>query len=787
TGPRYKAVLTADPPWTVVFPGETVTLNCHISGPGGWKYYWALEKQGTTVPLKDSSGEDSSQYILSSVSESDGGKYWCQAERGNEQSDSDSHTLAVSNVKASAVVIIDPPDSVVFSGETVTLSCVVKGASGGWRYSWARKTKGTLENLYRSSAEDQQNYTLSPVTVSDSGQYWCQAERGNKLIIQTHPGFLILKVSGPPKSVLTLELGWMEVFITESVTMRCDIQLGSKWIYEWYRDGEELLVDRASSNSINGNRYTILSTAQSDRGNYACRGHRSRKSVYSATSNAVTLQLTSIPKPVLSLETAWTEFYTGEIIFLKCCINSTEWTYDWYRDGQKLAVDKSDFNSNKGNRYTIPFASQSNKGSYTCRGQHNRRSLHSETSNAVTLEVSEILPKPNILQDPPSELIYTEDTVTLGCGFGGHSTGWKYLWHKDTQALSDTHSVSTDGSCYKISSAALSDSGEYRCRALRGKVEFYSLHSDPLKLEIRARAKAALTLESGWTEIFMTERVTLRCEIQGDSTEWIYTWYRNGQELPRNKTASSRGNEDTYTILSAEQSHSREYICKVKSNKNSFFFNNSNSVTLKVSEKKPKPILTQDPPIRKIYTGDRVALSCGFLENSTGWEYLWYKEPVQNNTESNRTVGSNYTIDSAVVSNSGEYRCQARRGTVPFHSQRSDTLTLNITVEARPQAVITLETAWTKIFITNNIVLRCEVQASSIEWNYTWYRDGSMSDLSSRNGDRYTVISDNELYKSAYTCRGERITEPFYSVTSDSFVPQDIRELHQSYSVHFQL
>ncbi|MBN3297403.1 FCRL5 protein, partial [Amia calva] len=285
----------------------------------------------------------------------------------------------------------------------------------------------------------------------------------------------------------------------------------------------------------------------------------------------------------------WTEMFTTENVTLRCEVqgSSTEWIYKWFRDGQELLpVDKTDSSSRDGDRYTILSGALSHSGQYTCRGESNSKSFYTNSSNPVTLKVSATSPKPLLTLDPPSAEIYTGDRVTLSCGLGGDSAGWEYLWYRDTQgtALPNTDSSRTDVSSYTISQAALSHSGQYWCRATRGRVSFHSQYSDALTLDILAQPQAVLTLQSGWTEMFTTERVTLRCEVQGSSTGWIYKWFRDGQELlPVDKADSSSRDGDRYTILSGALSHSGQYTCRGESNSKSFYTNSSNPVTLKVS------------------------------------------------------------------------------------------------------------------------------------------------------------------------------------------------------------
>ncbi|KAG7472126.1 hypothetical protein MATL_G00105300 [Megalops atlanticus] len=67
---------------------------------------------------------------------------------------------------------------------------------------------------------------------------------------------------------------------------------------------------------------------------------------------------------------------------------------------------------------------------------------------------------------------------------------------------------------------------------------------------------AVLILETGWAEIFTTDSLTLRCEIQGISAEWNYTWYRDGEQIPLDHTG------DRYTVRSGNGSYQSEYKCR---------------------------------------------------------------------------------------------------------------------------------------------------------------------------------------------------------------------------------
>uniref|UniRef100_A0A8C9SEB4 Ig-like domain-containing protein n=1 Tax=Scleropages formosus TaxID=113540 RepID=A0A8C9SEB4_SCLFO len=262
-------------------------------------------------------------------------------------------------------------------------------------------------------------------------------------------------------------------------------------------------------------------------------------------------------------------------------------------------------------------------------------------------------PKLQIPMETPSEDIYTGERLTLTCTVDGDSTGWKYLWYKDTQRteLSNIENDRTDGSSYTISSAAPSHSGQYWCRAHRGG--FYShyinIQGEDLMNNLPTKGVPQPVL-------------SLHCDVQGSSTRWVYKWYRDGQEIPIS------GDGDTYTILSAARSHSGQYQCRGELPERAVTSPHSHSLNLTVYG-----------TVLLSYFVFMLRCSAMFLLYSTGWKYLWYKDTqgaVLSNTDSDRTDGSSYTISSAAPSHSGQYWCRAHRG--EFYSHYSDSHKVNI-------------------------------------------------------------------------------------------------------------
>ncbi|XP_064156298.1 Fc receptor-like protein 3 [Anguilla rostrata] len=238
------------------------------------------------------------------------------------------------------------------------------------------------------------------------------------------------------------------------------------------------------------------------------------------------------------------------------------------------------------------------------------------------------------------------------------------------------------------------------------------------------RPQAVIVTDPPASVMFTGETVSLACDIRKGSG-WRYSWSRNTQGRLEGLYARSTESQQKHILHSVRESDSGEYLCQVERGQNPVIQSFPGTLVLNVSGEKPMPVITQNAPSGEIYTGERVTLSCGFGGDPAGWKYLWYKDTQRHtvpNTDSSRTDGSSFTISSAALAHSGEYRCIAARGREPFYSDYSDPLTLEIS--ALPQAQLTVQSGWADVFPTETVTLRCVIQSNSTEWMYKWYRDG---------------------------------------------------------------
>ncbi len=81
----------------------------------------------------------------------------------------------------------------------------------------------------------------------------------------------------------------------------------------------------------------------------------------------------------------------------------------------------------------------------------------------------------------------------------------------------------------------------------------------------------SVTLDPNWSEVFVGERLTLRCEVEGSGHSWTYEWKKNDKFL----TQRTRD----YTVSKVTESDRGDYSCRgVKSSDLSTQWSSTTSV-----------------------------------------------------------------------------------------------------------------------------------------------------------------------------------------------------------------
>ncbi|XP_036418219.1 high affinity immunoglobulin gamma Fc receptor I-like [Colossoma macropomum] len=405
-----------------------------------------------------------------------------------------------------AVIIKDPPGRKEINiGETVTLKCEIPGGEGRmWTYSWYNNGN----EVHRS--EERSEYTFQ-MTADYSTEFTCKGTTRSSDPVK-------LSLSERPKAVASIQPD-EQVFIGETVTLRCDIQGEgvSNWQYSWFKDDSSTPVSYEEQ-------YRISSVTESHRGKYTCRGTERGTSRYSHTSDAVALTVSALPRTTLTVEPTWSPVFTGESVTLKCEIESySDWRYQWYK-----AADQDQ---------------------YWCRGERGNRPSSSQRSNTVTLTVKE-RPKA-VVSIQPDKQVFQGETVTLRCDIqGGGVSNWQYSWFKDDS------STPVSEQQYNISSVTESHSGKYTCRGTERGTSRYSHTSEAVTLTVSEKPKPELTLSHKGAAL-IGNPVVLYCKLD-QSAGWKFYWFKHSQN-PENETKTET---HSYAISSVSVSDGGQYWCR---------------------------------------------------------------------------------------------------------------------------------------------------------------------------------------------------------------------------------
>ncbi|XP_076120713.1 basement membrane-specific heparan sulfate proteoglycan core protein-like isoform X4 [Alosa pseudoharengus] len=622
--PWPLATLTVEPQ-SPVFTGETVTLKCVIEYPSNWAYKWYEGSSRTPV-------SEGNTFTINGATESHKGQYWCRGERKDRPTLSQPSrvlTLYVKELPLATLTI--EPQSPVFTGETVTLKCVIESLSG-WTYKW-------YEGSSSLPVSEGNTFIIIAAAESHKGQYWCQGERRDRPTSSQPSGKTTLDVKELPLATLTVE-PQSPVFTGETVTLKCVIESLSGWTYKWYEGSSSLPVSE-------GNTFTIRGATESHKGQYWCQGERRDRPTSSQPSGKTSLDVKELPLATLTVEPQ-SPVFTGEMVTLKCVIESLSgWTYKWYEGSSRTPVSE-------GNTFTIRGAAESHKGQYWCQGERRDRPTSSQPSGKTTLDVKE-LPLATLTVEPQSP-VFIGETVTLNCVIESLS-GWTYKWYKGS-----SRTAVSEGNTLTIIGAAESHKGQYWCQGQRRDRPTSSQPSRILTLDVKELPLATLTIEPQ-SPVFTGETVTLKCVIESLS-DWTYKWYEGSSSVP-----VSEGN--TFIIIAAAESHKGQYWCQGERRDRPTSSQPSGKTTLDVKEL-PLATLTVEPQ-SSVLTGETVTLKC-VIESLSDWTYKWYKGPSRTPV----SQGNTFTIKGATESHKGQYWCQGERRDRPTSSQPSRETTLDV-------------------------------------------------------------------------------------------------------------
>ncbi|XP_039465752.1 Fc receptor-like protein 5 [Oreochromis aureus] len=676
-GEKVKATVKAN---TEIMPaGGSVTLTCDVNHFADLEYDWF--RQTSKNSEKTTVAGESDRVLVTS----EAGFYTC---RGRVK---DSDPIIIhETVPIKPTLTLQPSWTQIYSGETVTVRCEIQGGEGAqWTYEWRRNKLNTppTSNEYR----------IIRATKSDSGGYSCRGRR-DYFLTEWSDIITLTVSSSKPRATLTAQSSVIPA--GGSVTLSCSVEGSAGWKFDWFRrDSVSSKTQLMRGNEAN----RVISVSQG--GLYHCRGGRGDPVYYTEDSSDVTIMEIVPSKPTVTLQPSWTQIYSGETVTVRCEIQGGEgaqWTYEW--KPAKLNTPPTS------NEYRITVT-ESDSGGYSCRGR--RDYFFTEWSDIITLTVS-YKPKAKLRAD--NTAVPVGGSVTLTCSVNpssssSSSSGWKYYWYraeKSSEAL-----TTQDAVFHSNGQISVSQEGLYRCRGGRGNPVYYTEDSQSVRIgkTVTVSNRPVVTLYPNWSEIYRGETITVRCEIHGGDTEWDYEWETNSRiKAP---------NQNEYRIRSASSSNSGNYRCKGRMKSSQHKTTEwSDSVTLTVSDNKPRPVLTVSPSW--LSPGASVTLNCEVEHPSAGWSFYWYKAvPDLSEKSSSYELlpdGSGTAQDSYIIhgqTHTAGYVCRAGRGDPEYHTDHSQPKFV-WSADVHSATSLTVSPDRVQHFTSDSVSLTCE--GNFTEW-----------------------------------------------------------------------
>ncbi|XP_077947331.1 basement membrane-specific heparan sulfate proteoglycan core protein isoform X2 [Gasterosteus aculeatus] len=691
---KPKPTLTRSSNFDKMFPGESVTFTCKVDVSDGWVYLWyhyETQVQASSIGT----------YTIASIDHPHSGKYHCQAKRANgpfHTEESDTTALHVSDPPKPSLKLLSPwPD--VFENETVEFRCEVH--SPDWTISW---NKGGNEPGYElDEIQNAEGPFLNLTGIHDAyeGGYTCKAHLKSRGVSSGFSNTVNITVyDHTPIPALTRVPDFNPMYVGETVNLKCEVNLSSGWKYQWYKNG----IEQQTTKETNSIKLSL-----SDRGKYQCRAARG-EIISTEFSEEIKQDVLEIPVPSSKSATPL-DVFPGESVKLSCAMaGGADWTFSWFKDKQPVRPHPTTSFDVGAATLSIRSASASHGGQYSCLGKlKSRPSVTSTSSPELTLSVYGNQPKPLMTQVPDVKMVYTGESVSFECKVQ-LSSGWRYQWSKDGKQLPNNNS-----SRFNISHATSLNNGTYECSAMRDKTMYNTSHSDGRTIHVSEIPVPSLKSVTPWLDVFPGESVKLCCAMAGGA-DWTLLWFKDKQPVRPHPTTSFDVGAATLSISSASASHGGQYSCSgnLKS-RPSVISTSSPELTLSVYGNQPKPLMTQVPDVKMVYTGESVSFKCK-VQLSSGWRYQWSKDGKQlpNNNS------SSFNISHANSLNNGTYECSAMRDKTMYNTSHGDRRTIH--VSEIPVPSLKSVTPWLDVFPGESVKLSCAM-AGGADWTFSWFKD----------------------------------------------------------------
>ncbi|XP_032877568.1 peroxidasin homolog isoform X1 [Amblyraja radiata] len=373
-----KPRITTQPQDADVTSGNTVYFTCRAEGNPKPEIIWLRNNNALDMKYNPRLNLlDDGTLMIQNTQEDDQGVYQCMAKNVAGEVKTPEVILRYFEIPARPAFVIQPQNTEVLVGESVTLECSATGNPQP-RITWMRSDGSPLPNDPRYTITSSGGLYIQTVEQTDGGQYTCLANN-NQDSVQAN-AFIIIKA--PPQFTVFPED--QAVVEGQTIDFHCEAEGNPAPTIAWTKGGSAFPGDRRfiflSSGSLR-----ISGVALHDAGQYECQANN----VVGARRIAVQLTVQRRVSLVFTNRPADQTVAVGTDVQIPCSARgSPDPTLTWSKDGIQV-TESGKFHIGSEGFLTIRDVGSGDGGQYECIARNNID--HSVASMVLTVVVPDIV------------------------------------------------------------------------------------------------------------------------------------------------------------------------------------------------------------------------------------------------------------------------------------------------------------------------------------------------------------------------------------------------------------
>ncbi|CAM2102841.1 unnamed protein product [Caretta caretta] len=313
--------------------------------------------------------------------------------------------------------------------------------------------------------------------------------------------------------------------------------------------------------------------------------------------------------------------------------------------------------------------------------------------------------RPTLQLSPTGSEFTTGDSVTLTCSAPSWEKKMGFCFLKAGAQVACTRQALEDSQSYQIGRLSMEDTGSYTCmyQVAEPGQEISSLESQPISITVTAPPLAPrLSLHPKLPVYLPGEKVTLTCSVpHGKEVAGFRFHQHRGDQTPEELPAASGG---PWMELMAQMGNDGSYTCQYwrREAGQEIVSENSNSITVPVSDPPPQSELSVDPPSGVVGEGLPLLITCTAPEDASERRFHFYKDgaeliPRDVGSEISTGTGSMnvsvVSIPQAGPKSLAEFTCGYEKNISGrwILSHRSRAVNVTVTAKASPGFIQDLE------------------------------------------------------------------------------------------------